>query len=793
MKVTVSLPSGSSPSPAVNLRPANGGGLQPVGHPAVVSATPSARAVALGVDGGHLCIAADLLSLRVVPDSGAPYDLGSLPARYCGITPPVADGSHWIFTDAGPVLLTRSASTGRYSLGGPLPGFGAVTIRAEDSADYSAVALLPSLTGRYPRGAGNFTAEDSLAVGEVMTAAYRSVVATAAANGARVQPSFVAWQLRDSSGQIIFRSSPQWLSASGGFQMAEAMHTTVGAEVDGGRPLGGLSVSATSWRAVLSVDSSAVDPFWATRCASLEIIAAPQMHFTSLAESSQGRIADGAATLFMPGAARGLATDFASLRSMAIAALGRFRSEAVVVATVPYPFVNPAGVSGPIALASDGHRAYTAGSTLPVALDFPNRWSATESVSSGVAAFHGGIVAIPAGAMLPGELAAAALGSAVIQSSVLTLADGSSVTRAGTSFSPLSLPPVIVVAQPDAVSLALSVGADTSMTLPLQPSPDGAYACWVAPSLAASDFSELSGSPDGSEPGASDPSPPSNTVSSLSSLLLCARSDSPLEPVSATAVCGGTIRRITPPAGASGGWNYGRLHMVVWASDGVYALSADRSMLTVASSLIHSPGVTRPDAVAVTHEAAYAALASGTLVRMSGSRASPVEIPVKAVAVGWDQTRGGLWVQPPDPAAGPVVLTDSGGVYRRTLPVVDCFCPDRLGRLHMLDSDGHLLRASAPEVDVPLPVEWTASVAADIHPSAMTTWLLYATAADLSLEIGAGFGPVEQSFCSLRLRGDVNAPVIARVYSPPSPLLRLRIAGNVSPPALLREVQLKNM
>ncbi|MDE5900595.1 MAG: hypothetical protein K2H33_04475 [Muribaculaceae bacterium] len=755
------------------------GELVPVGEPATVC-DGVAGAWPLG-NGVYLCVDSSRRVLTVCGAGVSACRCGTLKSELTGVVAG-GEGRWWLLTADGPQLLV-SGDGGVYYLSGPLPDFGAVRLWGEGGSQFAETVRLSPLSGGYVRGSGALTEVDSLSVGADLREAYRRMKMRAALAGQRLQPSIMAWQLVDDAGQVIFRSVPQWVGA--GFQLADPIETGVGAGSDGKfSEVDTFIIKADGWRPAVEVDAAALSEYWKDHTERLELIAAPAMEFIDRDNGASGRLdatASGHASLrlFMPGASSGMTTDTAGLMELTVSALARFYDEASVVATLARPFASAGrhtlGFGGATA------RKLTV-DNVPAGLQLPHRFMAATVFESGSATFMADLTVLPAVGPQAVDIAAGVgiAAQASVHQVALTLSDGS--VRVGNRLCaamPEILPPLIVFPEPDAVAATLTAGTET-MSLTLTASPCGRYAYWISASLR----------PVAWTPAATGNQPVSQASSPrrLGGTLLCARSGSPLTPLSAHRVCSGIIRRITPAVGSSGGWNYGRQHLTLWGTEGIYALSVDRSLLTVGCSLLHRSGVDRADAVAVTADSCRAALSSGCLLTISGARARCLDIPMTPVAAGWCGARRELWLAAADGSVA--VLTASGGFYRREPIKITGFCSNDDGLLHALTTDGRLIDCSAEMPPIGIPVAWSATVQRSVWPMAMAEWHLDAASADITLALHAGNGGASTLLSALSVAGQINAPLVARVYSPRRHFLTARIAGTLTAPARLRRLTL---
>lgn len=761
------------------------GALVPVGAPATLC-EGVAEAWPLG-DGLCLCVDSSRRGLTVC-GAGGSYRCGSLSAALDGVVG-AGEWRRWLLTADGPQLFVRG-DDGRYALAGSLPGFGSVRLWAEEGMQFAETVSLSPLTGGYVRGSGALTADDSLNVGADLRDAYRRMKLRATLAGQRLQPSLMAWQLVDDAGQVIFRSVPQWMGAESGFQLIEAMTTGVGAGTDGKfSEVDSFIIKARGWRPAVGISVAGLSKYWIDHTAKLELIAAPAIEFTDREACASGRLdatASGHSSLrlFMPGAASGMTTDIAGLMELTASALARFHQKASVVVSVPKPFSS----TGSHTFGFSGAGSRLTSADVPADLQLPHHFSATTVFESGSATFMAGLTVIASAGSQAADVAVAVTsGPESVHQVALTLSDGSVLTSARScALMPASLPPLMAFPLPGAIKATLLAGGEV-VELVLKRSACGRYSYWQSASLSPAPWT----------PTATGCLPMAQTAipRRMDGTLLCARSGSPLTPLSAHGVCSGRILRITQAVGSAGGWNYGRQHLTLWGTEGVYALSVDRSLLTAGCSLLHRQGVARADAVAVTPRDCRVALSSGRLLTLTGARAQSVcGVPIDPVAAGWCAAHDELWLVDSGGSVG--VLTADGGFYRRSPLKIARFCSDDGGRLWAVTTDGCLTDCSRESPAAETAVEWSATTEASLWPQAMAVWHLDAESASLTLALEAGSGGAVAPLCTLAVKSQINAPLVARVYSPRRAFLTARISGtltalsSLSSPARLRRISL---
>lgn len=268
-------------------------------------------------------------------------------------------------------------------------------------------------------------------------------------------------------------------------------------------------------------------------------------------------------------------------------------------------------------------------------------------------------------------------------------------------------------------------------------------------------------------------------------VMVLASGREPLIPVSRHQICGGDIVQICAPVGGGGGWNYGRLHLLVFATDGIFSVSVDGKLRSATSTYVSYFGVTRADAVVLTPEAVYAATETGSLLRIVGSRCHTVPFPSGVSMLAWCEPRAELWAV--NEYGVPFVMDSDFRVSMRSDVAVECV----VGQHMIIDTFG-ALRTLRREIPAPCTVTWACRRGQNFRKSLRNAvWKIDAErASNLRLQLFADGGGTPQRLLELCVNGAINAPISARVISPSRAYFTARIHGSVTPPARLNSVSL---
>lgn len=267
-----------------------------------------------------------------------------------------------------------------------------------------------------------------------------------------------------------------------------------------------------------------------------------------------------------------------------------------------------------------------------------------------------------------------------------------------------------------------------------------------------------------------------------------ADSSDPLSLTVRARVCQGSVMRLCAPVGSGGGWNYGRHHLLAFATDGIYALSVDGALKRISSTRICAEGIARADAVAVSSGAVYCVGARGSVLSLRGSKVSEIASPLAhPVAAGWCGRHEELILLG---AGGMMAAVDREGrasmrtLFRAERLVEPSMAVDSMGALRNLDNE-----EAEAEVGVVRRCRERMADRAGVRRRAV--WLLDAArVAALKLTLKADGGGSPQRVLELTVDGSVNAPVEADFACPRRAYLTAEVSGRLTAPARLLSVKI---
>ncbi|MDE6535092.1 MAG: hypothetical protein K2K82_03680 [Muribaculaceae bacterium] len=267
-------------------------------------------------------------------------------------------------------------------------------------------------------------------------------------------------------------------------------------------------------------------------------------------------------------------------------------------------------------------------------------------------------------------------------------------------------------------------------------------------------------------------------------ILLAAPSLSPLSPIGSAKVSTGRIEAIMAPVGNGGGWNYGRYHLLVFATDGVYAVSIDRTLRVISSQQIHGCGVSGPESVARAFDAIYFADSRGELLRLKGSKIEYMQAPFAVASVGFSSAFSELWIS----------STAGQQTASIALPSMKCTLRSDLHAVRF-EADGLAVDTSGALRDLHREtarnclVEWTRRIETDFQTCEATWQIDSAMVQGLELTLATDGGGAPQRVNQLRINGRINAPLRLKIYSPARPYVTVSFRGIVSPDSRFRKIK----
>lgn len=397
-------------------------------------------------------------------------------------------------------------------------------------------------------------------------------------------------------------------------------------------------------------------------------------------------------------------------------------------------------------------------------LSAPHSFTATRAASGSRAVMWSGIGVIRAQPSRASAMAITADAAASWHAAVkVTFADSSSLVTVAesTSGAPLLFSPVISYPAPDAVSLTITVKASgkdvLTGTFPLSPDPSRRRAVYVHPSLRPFTL------PDVADVFTVPAQSPARV--SLPRVIVASAPSAPAAAAASATVTSGKVNAISEAIFSQSGWDFGRSRFYVFTTAGILLANADLSRATISTSLLDTRVVSAPCAVTPTCDG-IAAIASGDIVLLSGTRLRRLAVLSGATALAWNHADHELWAISPDTTT--VICTDTGDIYNLS----DTFSPDIAAGAYLLDTEGFCREASHP--DTPLSI--------NVALEAVTTFAnTVRTPLTLTLDAAGRFTPLTITVSrtslgtstpapdhTLTVHGPLKSPLRRRIVIPPT-------------------------
>lgn len=659
-----------------------------------------------------------------------------------------------------------------------------VSVEAADITSFSSRTQAMTLTGDYTHWAGPLAAADSARISAAMAGARREARARAEAAGMLCRPALVWYTLHDDRGGLLHRSVPKLIApADPGASLTANVGLTSG---NGYNQMPELEVMVTAWRLRLTV------PQEVSSAALLRLHCAPlpdtlPKDTRVIASFGAHDAASAQLTLRFP--------ETASSAEAAARRVDKLYDGAVTLLTLPAPFTGAAAVvkaGGPGVVSADTAPASgLAGECSP-----PHAFSSGVSAAAGDLMVYGDITplrALPAGVLwLAAAKEAAVAWTAVTRVTLRHPGGGEevlSVSQSGTGGCPVALSPLIVYPHPAAVRMEIGVaGSDGSrrgVTLDLTPTPGGCAACHVEPGLepvALVDIGTL-------------PTPlVRRTELRHPGALLVAEAGAPRLPTGALEALEGTVTAVAQAGPATSSLDFGRRHLHVFTTSGIYLIAA-RETGALAARRLDVRAVASQALVAPSPEGNYA-VASDELLLVGGAKVTRIDSAPGCVALGREPRRGTLLMLF---SCGTLTARyPSGGVSAIIPP------PDLSGFMTL---PGHLIGIKADDtfgydfsdadsdevmpVDVMLRLELPAATPGPRRLPSAIEWGISSPSADLNLMLDGSNGGVPVRVMAARVAGALTLPPRVRVL-PGRPLARqwVSVSGKADVTTEIRYVKI---
>lgn len=284
----------------------------------------------------------------------------------------------------------------------------------------------------------------------------------------------------------------------------------------------------------------------------------------------------------------------------------------------------------------------------------------------------------------------------------VSFADGSSLVTAsqGLTGAPSLFGPVLSYPAPDAVSIYIIIKvagqSPRAGSFPLTPEPSRRRAVYVHPSVLP--FLLPDSPTDFSVP----PQSPANIP--FPRLIAAAPAARPLDVLAISSMMSARTNALAEAGFGQSGWDFGRSRFYAFTSAGIRLLNVDLSRRAISTSLIDSRVVSSPAAVAAA-QGGLAAIASGDIILISGTKTSRLPDVPDARALAWNHADRELWVIAP---GSTTVLCFDNSYWQ--YEISDTFNPDKTLSPYLVDSLGFCRIASHPDSSASIKISLTSVV-----------------------------------------------------------------------------------
>ena len=715
----------------------------------------------------------------LIGDADDPVELATLPSAPLCAT---AYGETVIIM-TGDGAFHVDYSDGVWSPRGLRPEFPAVFVKAVPYRDFTAATEPRMLSGTYSHWSGNLATDDISALTTDSLDAYTRAAGDALAAGCFVQPVVVGYRLRDSRGALLYES-PAVMVSLDGFQGCEVAEP----EVTDRTTVASYALTLRGYRLALASPHDC-PPVWTRHVATMELLVSPQIHPVDFSAEIDYRCQDGTTAdtlrIALPGTSVGNVAATDRRADMVAATADRLDSCARTI-VIAYPFSDGIASTDPIrpATALTPRREAAA---LKSALE---KRIPSQIFNSQFSIFNSKTVHTVGDTVVWGDISVMRHPGHPVHAFAAETADGSwrgciAVTMAdgteqvvwhgnGSDCAPTKLSPLLSYPSADArsmtISLQLADGITRKATFELTPSESGNVAYCLDSSLAPIELPTVDD--DFFVPASA------TTPRRYAGMVLAAATETPLSPFASLDASQGAITAISSAVRSSSSWDFGRAHMYLFTTAGIYALAVTRSRRLASCQLLDRRPVTTRDAVTVT-PSAIIAIAAGDLVEVTASRVKTIVQRTDYLAIGYNSAFDELLCLRNDSTLL-VRNLSSDYLYRRDISPI-AFYYD--GTLHAVCSDT-LLDMSVESPTDAIDVTWRHRIRT-LSPTSrvsLMAWSAYTSAASLSLTLhGDRGGNTPLPLLNLSVEGSVNAPVAARVIAPAHRYLSLTLSGTVAP------------
>lgn len=370
----------------------------------------------------------------------------------------------------------------------------------------------------------------------------------------------------------------------------------------------------------------------------------------------------------------------------------------------------------------------------------------------------------------------------------IDFADGSSRVKSaeGIDNAPMAFSPVLSYPAPDAVAMTIVTmvaGQGVfSGRFALSPDVAGRRSVYVSPTLEPIVLSDV-------EEAYVIPTPTTRRLDFTENVAI-GHADSPLSLTASCRLTSGAVNAIAPMHFGQSSWDYGRTRFYVFTTRGIHMLSCDASRRNLSLSLIDNRIVNGHWALTDT-EGGLAAIASGDIVLLKGSKVSRIADIPDATSLCWVHTDHELWCVTPT-AVRIICFDHAYSSYSMPLSfeaqsvAAGCLVDQATKTVYRA---GHGASASTVDILWEGTVDFHRLVRGPLRLSALLSGTFTPLVITLRRLPMPGQTPATPDW-QATLTGPLRAPFIARIHTLPAHAYTLTLRATATPTTLFQNITL---
>ena len=720
-------------------------------------------------------------SLAIINHDGTtfspPIEIATLPSTaHCGVN---SGNSAYLMTDAGAYRIDYNAESHQWIGLGLMPQFPAIRISASTTADFSTTTSPISLSGSYPHWQGSLNKTDQQRLTTTLLNAYSTLQQNALTAGFFIQPIMARYHLLDADNNVLFSSSPTFVSVPTGFQCVNQITLTTGdlSTIDN------YTLSATGFQIGVNADSLDNTP-WADVITTVIIETTPILDPINQSALAQCRLnptsnTSGEIAAFMPGTSINMVVSTASQKRLIANAIRDFSAIAAPLIQIPMPFLNGIAETNIAPQANTGNAITNS----------PFRFSARTSAQSGDTVLWGNITRLRPFAPAIGNIVATTNNRSGFWRAFVSVKFHNSDdiivwSGEGENDCPTAISPLLIYPQSDACEMTIGISCGSKIvrkTFPLTPLADTDFAYYLHPTLAPFSITD--------EAQAFIIPSQVETPDIKWGEIAVTHASQPLLLTASQQISEGEIKAITPAVKSSSSWDFARTHAYTFTTAGIFATSVNANRTKISAHIIDNRKIATPQSVAFANDAVYA-IASGDLIRISGAKASTLITQSNITSLAWDNALHLLLCTTNE---NYMILFDTAHNLKSTCDTPANSYLYNYPGTPLLYSNVSLYVMQQPSSATNIKWSHSITIPNPHQRISLASFLISASQFNGSIAIRCHGGAGNENsypITTLNIKGAINAPIPMRIIAPPRPYITITIDGNTSSDFELQSIQL---